>query len=86
MQIPLKLREARSLDLSPGDRLRLTTRSGTAWVTLEGTPDDHVLASSSPVNLTGPGRVVLEPLESDMIIRAELLELPVREKALLATG
>jgi hypothetical protein len=86
MQISLNYREVESLDLSPGARLRLTTRNGTAWVTQEGIADDFALTSSSPVEITGQGRAVVESLEGNMIIRAEILEFPLRKEALLAAG
>lgn len=71
MQISLKRRAVASLDLSADVCLRLTTRNGNAWVTLEGIADDFALTSSSPLEFTGPGRLVIEALENDVTIRAE---------------
>ncbi|MCW1921755.1 DUF2917 domain-containing protein [Luteolibacter arcticus] len=85
MQISLKRREVRSFDLAAYDRLRLTTRDGIAWATLEGSANDHALAASSPITFAGPGRVVIESLESDMTVRAEFLGIPARKEVLLAT-
>ncbi|MEK7950021.1 DUF2917 domain-containing protein [Luteolibacter soli] len=68
MKISLTRREVESLDLSSDDRLRLTTRNGSAWVTLSGTAEDFILTSSSPVELAGPGRLVIEALDGDIVV------------------
>ena len=73
MKISLKRRAVASLDLAADDRLRLTTCNGTAWVTLEGSADDFVLTCSDPLEFAGPGRLVIEALESDLVIRAEYI-------------
>lgn len=86
MQIFLNHRAVASLDLSTGDRLRLTTMSGTAWVTLEGSPDDSVLTSSSSLEFVGPGRLVIEALENDMIVHARSPQKRLGEPLLLATS
>jgi hypothetical protein len=86
MQIFLNRRMVASLDLSADDRLRLTTADGAAWVTLQGSPDDSVLTSSCPLEFTGPGRIVIEALESDMIVHARSLQKRIHEPLLLATG
>jgi hypothetical protein len=85
MKISLKRRAVTSLDLTAGDRLRLTTRDGIAWVTLEGSAEDFVLSSASPLEFTGPGRLVIEALEDDLAIRAEPTSGPVHESVLLMT-
>jgi len=71
MKISLKRRAVASLDLTADDSLLLTTPGGTAWVTLEGAADDFVLTSSNPLEFTGPGRLVIEALEGDVVVRAE---------------
>ena len=86
MQIFLNRRAVASLDLTGGDHLRLTTTDGTAWVTLEGSPDDLVLTSSSPLELVGPGRIVIEALQDDMIIRARSQQKRLEEPILLAAS
>lgn len=86
MQISLKRRAVASLDLIANDRLRITTRNGVAWATMEGSADDFVLTSASPLEFAGPGRLVIEALEDSVIIWAELTPRPVRESILLATG
>jgi len=73
MQISLKCRAVASLDLGADDCLGLTTRGGSAWVTLEGDSEDFALSTTSPLKFTGPGRLVIEALENDMIIRVEHL-------------
>lgn len=86
MQIFLNRRTVASLDLSADDRLRLSTSNGSAWVTLEGSPDDFVLSSSSPLDFTGPGRLVIEALESDMIVLARSPQKKLQEPLLLAAS
>jgi hypothetical protein len=71
MKITLKRRAVASLDLAADDCLRLTTRDGTAWVTLEGSANDFVLTCSDPLEFTGPGRLVIEALEGDVVVHAE---------------
>jgi hypothetical protein len=71
MQIFLNRRAVASLDLTADACLRLTTRGGTAWVTLEGAADDFVLTCSNPLEFTGPGRLVIEALEGDVVVRTE---------------
>ncbi|RYD67903.1 MAG: DUF2917 domain-containing protein [Verrucomicrobiaceae bacterium] len=85
MQIFLNRRAVASLDLTGGDRLRLTTADGAAWVTIEGSPDDSILTSSSSLEFAGPGRLVIEALESDMIVQAGSLQKRIHEPLLLVT-
>jgi len=86
MKISLNRRAVASLDLSADDRLRLVTRGGSAWVTLEGSPEDFALTPSNPLEFTGPGRLVIEALESDMLVRAEIIPGTLREAALSAAA
>lgn len=85
MQIFLNRRAVASLDLTADDRLRLSTTDGSAWVTAEGSPDDLVLTPSSPLEIAGPGRIVIEALQDDMIIRARSLQ-NRREEPILLTA
>ena len=86
MQLSLKRHAAASLDLRAGDRLRLSTRNGTAWVTKEGVSEDFVLSASRPLSFNGPGRVVIEALEDDMFVSMESVPGLVRGPVLLAVG
>jgi hypothetical protein len=86
MQLSLKRHAVASLDLRADDRLRLSTRNGTAWVTKEGVSLDFVLSASRPLSFTGPGRVVVEALEDDMFVHTESVPGPVRGPVLLAVG
>ena len=86
MKISLDRREVESLDLSPDDRLRLTTRSGTAWVTLSGVADDFVLTSSSPLEFIGPGHLVIEALDDTMVVHVSTLQIPAKSAILVAAN
>ncbi|MCW1883529.1 DUF2917 domain-containing protein [Luteolibacter flavescens] len=70
MKISLKNRAVVSLDLSTGDRLRLATDAGTAWVTMEGRADDLALTASQALAFSGPGRLVIEAIDGGMTIHA----------------
>lgn len=85
MKISLRRREVESLDLLPNDRIRLTTRNGTAWITLSGVADDFALTSFSPVELTGPGRLVIEALDENMVVHADVSH-PLAKNESLATA
>ena len=73
MKISLNRRAVASLDLAADDRLRLTTRHGTSWITLEGIADDFVLTCSNPLEFAGPGRLVIEALDDHVVVRAQMI-------------
>lgn len=50
-------------DLALGETLEVCLRRGTAWLTLEGDPTDHVLQEGERMTFVGAGKLVLEPLE-----------------------
>ena len=54
------LRETFARRLDDGESLRVRMISGTLWVTLEGDPEDHVLAGGEVRQFEGPGLCVAE--------------------------
>ncbi len=51
--------------LEVGERVLVRVRRGSAWATLEGDPEDHVVEEGSPKAFVGPGLLVVEPLGKD---------------------
>jgi hypothetical protein len=48
---------------------RLTVKSGRAWITRRGDPDDHVLSAGEAVELRADEQVVVEPWEGGTQVR-----------------
>lgn len=48
---------------------RLVVRSGRAWITRQGDPDDHVLSAGDAMDLAADERVVLEPWQGGTPVR-----------------
>ncbi len=53
--------------LERADRLRLTCASGLVWVTVEGDPRDHWLASGEALDIVAPGNVVIEAQRASLV-------------------
>ena len=68
--IHLPKRNAGAIDLAEDEQVRLVLESGTAWVTLEGDAEDHMLVKEDRARFSGPGRLVIESLEGELLIRA----------------
>lgn len=68
--IRLPGRTVRSLNLTEGQHLLVSASGGTAWTTMEGDVDDYTLTGASPfpVLFSGPGRLVIEAIEGDVLI------------------
>jgi len=67
--IHLLKREVCSILLAEGEEIRIVVASGVAWVTMEGDPEDHVLSGGEGTRLPGPGRLVIESLEGELLAR-----------------
>lgn len=61
----LTRRETFSRRLDEGDFLRMRVISGVLWVTIEGDPEDHVLAAGDFRQFDGPGLCVVEGIEDE---------------------
>lgn len=66
-------RSIHSVRLEDGQVMRITAICGTAWVTLEGDPEDHILSPTSPLTLTGPGLLVMEATHGDVKFSLEIM-------------
>lgn len=62
-------RSTRSVHLGENERVHLTVSGGIAWVTMEGDPDDYAVTYSNPARLIGPGLLVIEAVEGDLLVR-----------------
>ncbi|RYD22354.1 MAG: DUF2917 domain-containing protein [Verrucomicrobiaceae bacterium] len=62
-QTDLAARETFARRLEEGEFLRMRVVSGMLWVTLEGDPEDHVLAAGDFRQFDGPGLCVMESID-----------------------
>jgi hypothetical protein len=64
---------------------RLLVRSGRAWITRQGDPDDHVLSAGEAVELRADEQVVVEPWDGGSPVRLAWCSAQ-RRAALLRAG
>ena len=68
--LALRERGIHSIDLAEEEHCRLSIQEGSAWVTMEGCPDDFALTTDHPrAGFTGPGRLVIEALGGGVTVR-----------------
>ncbi len=67
----LALDAGQILTLDDAEGLHILARSGTVWVTEEGSPDDHIIGPGDTLIVAHPGRTVVQALYPAWISLAE---------------
>jgi hypothetical protein len=63
----LSLRSGQVLTLDDAKGLRISSRTGTVWVTEEGSTKDHIVGPGDSLILAHSGRTVVQALQSAWI-------------------
>jgi uncharacterized protein with PhoU and TrkA domain len=67
----LALAAGQILTLDDAEGLRILARSGTVWVTEEGSPDDHIVGPGDTLIVAHPGRTLVQAIDPAWISLAE---------------
>ncbi len=62
----------RSQQIPPGETMRVQVIEGTAWITMEGDPEDYVVNTGEVITFPGPGLLVIEGLSNRTLLEVRL--------------
>jgi hypothetical protein len=76
MQLNLKapvlaLEAGQVLSLDDAEGMRIRTRTGTVWITQEGSTKDHIVGAGDTLIVARPGRTVVQALQQSWISIAD---------------
>lgn len=67
----LALEAGQILTLDDAEGLRILARSGTVWITEEGSPNDHIVGPGDTLIVAHPGRTLVQAIHPAWISLAE---------------
>ena len=77
MQVNLKapvlaLEAGQVLSLDDAEGTRIGARTGTLWITQEGSLKDHIVGAGDTLTIAHPGRTVVQALQQSWVIHGEI--------------